>query len=1360
MTSPTNRPPVFAAACLSFWLVLSGIATAQTVFLDFNTVGQYTNNFNPWNDAGGVNGFNYSFMESNTVGAGSSGGVSVFQSTDTTATYNGGSWDFSTNGATLTVSLLMKANGQTSVDKAQLGILNVNNNGLNNNNGVAFESFRFIPSSSTVWSLREQYRTGNANPVETTLGSVTVAAGRWYKFVVSLTNTSPGSFNSACALYDYGGDGLTPGPNAITFPTLQSRTSQDIALAAAVWPALRAFQDGGIDAWDNFLVYTPGSPPVITFGLANTAVATGQSAGFRVLADSPGTITYSWYTNGALVAGASAATYMTPPVNSAYSNVMVVVANANGATSNSAAISTFSPPPAGSMTPVAVNGFNRDIVIESNAAGPPFTSAAQEFNPGENTAFYQHGLPGESYGLPASGSFSSAVGDGTVFQFQPFTSSNALVMDSETGLGTGTLILATPATYSRIAVIANSGSGGGTPNLTLHFNDGSSFVTNYDAQDWFFNPGFALQGVDRINLATGSADGGPTDPRFYQTTVDIAGTLGAANNKPLTSLSFDKAAAANATAVYAVSGLPASAIGLPAVVDLPASNVLASSATLSGQVTATGGDAPSVTIYYGPANGGTNAGAWASSAALGSQSGVFGISVGGLSGNTTYYFTAKAQNSGGIAWAAPSLSFQTPTPMPPSLVNLPATNVQATLATLNGQILSTGGDVPVVTVYYGPTDGGTNPGAWAQTVALGPQSGVFAQTVTGLSSNTAYYFAARAVNGAGAAWASPSQGFTTHSVNSPANSVSVLTHHNDSARTGANLNETALNVFNVNTNQFGLLYSRPVDDQIYAQPLVAGGVNFLGKGTHNLVIVATVNDSVYAFDADDPTVTAPYWQASFLGPNAMAPRNSDMTGACGGNYLDFSGKLGIVGTPVIDAASGTLYVVGRTKENGTTFVQRLHALDITSGAERPNSPVVITANYPGTGDGNLSGVITFDPQRQNQRPGLALVNGVVYISWASHCDWGPYHGWVIGYDAASLQRVVVYNDSPNGYDAGIWMSGQAPSADASGNLYISTGNGSIGDGGDPRNTINRGESFLKLTRNGTNFTVASWFTPYNYQALENGDIDLGSAGVLLIPGTTLAFSGGKQGVLYLVNRDNMGGLSSSTTADTNVIQTFQASSGEIHGGPIWWDGPGGSFGYVWPVAAFLQQYQLNKGTGKFNLPAFAQSPTAAPGGQPGGILALSANGTNAGSGIVWASLNLTGDANQSVQPGILHAYNAQNVGLELWNSEQLSARDGVGNFAKFVPPTVANGKVYLATFSNRLNVYGLFPHPTLTVTLSGGNALLSWPANFAAGYLPQSSTNLASGVWAPVGGSIGQSNGLYQIAVPMNGARTFYRLKK
>jgi hypothetical protein len=1105
--------PLLLRVCLLVSvLLLTGPATllGQTAFVDFNITGQYTNSFSAWNDVGGANGGNFSFAEDRTAGVGGSGGVSVFQNSDTTATYRLGSWDFSTNESALTISVLIKANGQTSGNKVQLGVLNSSANGLNNNSGVAFETFRFIPQTATNWSLREQFRSGGAL-TETPLGIVTITVGHWYRFVVTLTNVSgsTGDYSASCAIYDYGADGRSPGPNIVTFPTLTSHTGQTDITVPSMWAALRAFQSAGIDAWDNFLVYQPASPPVISLPLTNTSIAVGTTARFLTQADGPGAITYTWYTNNVLVPGESGSTYSFVAANSGYSNVTVVAKNPNGSASSSATLDVFMP---------------------------------------------------------------------------------------------------------TLATLTN-------------------------------------------NAASG-----------VQTT----------------------------------------------------------SATLNGQVLSTGGDTPAIALFYGPVDGGTNATGWSNSISIGLQTAAFSQVITGLSQNTTYYFTSRASNSVGATWSSPAFVFTTLPVTVASIANLPATDLRTTTATLNGQVTSTGNDTPTVTLYYGPLDGGTSPSAWAANLSLGIQSGAFAQAISGLSSNTTYFYTVRAVNSAGTAWATPSASFSTPATNPPAPpGAAVVTQHNDNNRTGANLQELLLTTNNVNTNGFGLVFTRPVDDQIYAQPLVMTNVNILGKGMHNIVIVATVNDSVYAFDADDVNVPTPYWQTSLLGPNARAPRNTDMTGACGGNYQDFSGNMGIVGTPVIDPVAGTIYLVARSLENGSTFVQRLHALDITSGLDKMN-PAVIDATYAGTGAGSVAGVLHFDPQRANQRPGLALAGGTVYIGWSSHCDWGPYHGWIIGYDANTLAQVSVYNDTPNGSNGGIWMSGQAPAVDSSGNLYLATGNGTV----DTLGGANRGESFLKLTPNGTNLTVTSWFTPYNWQLLENGDIDLGSGGLLLLPGSNLLFGGGKEGVIYLVDRDNMGGLSGAA-ADTNIVQSFQVTPDELHGGAVWWDGPSGPYAYVWPSSVNLQQYRFNKAAGKFDLPALAQGPTSAPNGQPGGLLALSANGNQAGSGIIWAAHQLTGDANQSVRPGILRAYDAANVANELWNSELVS-RDAVGNFAKFVAPTVANGKVYLATFSGRLDVYGLLAPPApveLTIQRNPGNQVqLAWPTGTlqAAGNVLGPYTNLTT----------------------------------
>jgi hypothetical protein len=368
---------------------------------------------------------------------------------------------------------------------------------------------------------------------------------------------------------------------------------------------------------------------------------------------------------------------------------------------------------------------------------------------------------------------------------------------------------------------------------------------------------------------------------------------------------------------------------------------------------------------------------------------------------------------------------------------------------------------------------------------------------------------------------------------------------------------------------------------------------------------------------------------------------------------------------------------------------------------------------------------------------------------------------VIGYDATRLDQVAVFNDTPNGSDGGIWMSGQGPSADSLGNIYLSVGNGSVG-GND------FGESFLKLSRPKTNttMTVASYFIPLTWSFLNNGDLDLGAAGLLLIPNTRLAVSGGKQGVLYVVDRDYMLGVSTA-------IQSWTAGNGELHGGPVWWTGPNGSFMYVWADSgSHLSQYQF---TGSFNTTPYSQSLSMGGNGSPGGILAISANGTNAGSGILWAVVNSVNDANQAIAAGTLHAYNAQNVSSELWNSDIFS-RDSLGNLAKFVAPTVANGKVYMATFSGQLDVYGLLPIVTnlyaatlenrpMSISTAKLLSLASDPQGFplAITGVSSASTNGAAVTmnanavtYTPVNGFVGADRFTYTVGDPQDAFSSAY----
>jgi hypothetical protein len=559
--------------------------------------------------------------------------------------------------------------------------------------------------------------------------------------------------------------------------------------------------------------------------------------------------------------------------------------------------------------------------------------------------------------------------------------------------------------------------------------------------------------------------------------------------------------------------------------------------------------------------------------------------------------------------------------------------------------------------------------------------------------------------------------------------VSVLTNFYDNARTGANLNETHLTMSNVTTNLFGKLFSYSVDGSIYAQPLYVPTVAIPGKGTHNIVYVATMNDKVYAFDADSNT-----------GANASALWSVDFTNAAAGitavpiidltnsNSLNIVGNVGIESTPVIDPATNTMYLLARTKENGA-YVQRLHALDIASGAEQFGGPVAIQGSVPGTGGGSSGGTLAFDPKMHNQRAGLALVNGQVVIAWASHEDIAIWHGWVMAYNAATLQQASIFSVTPNGNSGGVWQSGRAPSIDAAQNLYLITGNG------DWDGAKNFGESVLKMTT-AAGLTLTDWFTPNNYTALNGADEDLGSSGTMLIPGTSLVLGGGKQGLLYLLNTASLG---HEQATNSQIVQSLQATSGEIKSGTVYWNSPNhGPLIYLWAESDVLKAFHFNGAT--------IDTTTAGQGVlassiAPGATLAISANGSTAGSGILWASMPISASGDHGVVPGVVRAYDASNVGgTELWDSQQNASRDSIGNFAKFVPPTVANGKVYMATFSNNLSVYGLLgtdfslsASPASATVAPGGTATYSVAVSPSGGFngtVALSATGLPTGASA------------------------------
>ena len=507
--------------------------------------------------------------------------------------------------------------------------------------------------------------------------------------------------------------------------------------------------------------------------------------------------------------------------------------------------------------------------------------------------------------------------------------------------------------------------------------------------------------------------------------------------------------------------------------------------------------------------------------------------------------------------------------------------------------------------------------------------------------------------------------------------VQVTTNHNDVARTGANLSETILSTASVNGSNFGKLFSRPVDGEIYAQPLYLSDVSIAGQGTHNVIYVATEHNSVYAFDADNPSDTAPLWQVN-LGP--AVPGGDVCQGISGSSfcpYTDLVPEIGITSTPVIDPATGTLYVVAKTKTNGK-YQFMLHALDTASGAEKVGGPVSISASLSGSGAGSNGGTVTFDPLYHHNRPGLLLLNSVVYVAFGAVGDIPPFHGWLMGYDATTLQQVSVFNASPDGEAAGIWAGGQALAADGD-SIFLTTGNGTFDGNSGGRNW---GDSFLRLNTS-QKLTVTDYFTPNNQNYLNSVDLDVGGGGPMVLPNLGLVLGVGKDGVLRLVNENQFGKYNA---AFTNDAQEFQAT-GFFLGAPVFWNGPQGPAVYLWGVGDYLKQYAL--AAGRLPTTPTWQSTMSAPGQISNSVpLSLSANGAAADSGIVWATAASSQDAGGLLH-GVLRAFDAGNVSRELWDSTQNSRRDDLGSFAKFAPPTIANGKVYVPTFSGELVVYGL-----------------------------------------------------------------------
>jgi hypothetical protein len=686
------------------------------------------------------------------------------------------------------------------------------------------------------------------------------------------------------------------------------------------------------------------------------------------------------------------------------------------------------------------------------------------------------------------------------------------------------------------------------------------------------------------------------------------------------------------------------------------------------------------------------------------------LSGGGCTGAACGKVSASVSASGtAITYTAPS------TVPSPATVTLEAAAVTDTAKTASATITLSGGGSAPVSVAITPKRGGltvsqnlnftasvTNDvggagvtwsasGASCSGAACGTFKNVTATSATFVAGTTAGIVNVTATSAAdGSKNASAAIGVT--------DLAGVFTYHNDLARDGVNAKEYALTTANVASATFGKLFSCAVDGAVYAQPLWVANLT-IGGVKHNAVIVVTMHDTVYAFDADASPCQQLWKPKSVLGSGETWVDTNDVGSG------DIQPDIGILGTPVIDPATNLLYVIAKSKVSGTNGTpatnchQRLHAISLLDGSEPVAANDLTTAiAVSGTGDGSSGGTVAFNTLRENQRPGLVLANGVVYAAWASHGDVGPYHGWVVGFDKSTLRIVSVFNANPDGSDTGIWMSGGAPSVDSSGNLYFLTGNGTFdADTGGH----DYGDSTVKLSTSPA-LSVTGYFTPADQQNLSAGDSDHGAGGAAILldqpsgsPHQHLVIGGGKEGNLFLLNRDNLGGYGGGANPpDSNAVQKFSVGNAIFATAAFW-----NNSLYIAGTGGPMKAFSFDMAKGQFNTAASSQSGPINF-GFPGATPSVSSSGTT--NGIVWA-LDAHAYCTQQAQScgsAVLYGFDASNLSSPLWNSGH-----SAGNAVKFTVPTVANGKVYVGTRGNNqggdasstsvpgeLDVYGLLPH--------------------------------------------------------------------
>ncbi len=1075
-------------------------------------------------------------------------------------------------------------------------------------------------------------------------------------------------------------------------------------------------------------------PPAITGQPASVTTDLGGPAGFNVTATGLGALTYQWLSNGVPVVGATLPNLNLYPVSGASANYSVMVANSGGAVTSSVAPLTVIPP-----YNVACWRMEAQITAPNSAGVGAFTGVVDSdttvgqgiYTTGILPAAIDdlitfNGLPGNPVTLATntapSSMFVNAHGPGSFsYDAESITNVDGALFFPQDQYG-DEMDFTGPFSIELFFATDGNQSGAGTMELAAQGTDtGQTFRYGIDMNE-------AATGGVRFKVANASlgltnyvdlAGANYADGQWHYL-LAVCDTLAGTNGQLRLTI-----ANADGSLAVATNNLPAGFLPLPATdngnlfLGRNTYPLAANPQTFRGfldEVQITAGVVPDawrigntvlvanapVAAPGSPVYGGTAV--TLSETPTGRtpfffQWQVNGINVPGatnsslvlpgLAANTTNYYSVVVSNNT-AASLSPSLTLVVNAASAPQFATQPsppsATNYLNGLATFT---VGVAGSQPISLQWQ---HNGTN---------LSGQTAP-ALTVANLRASDAGAYSVIAANAEGTNASQPA--FLTVLPLPTSAPPNVTTFHNDNTRAGANTNEFLLTLANVNVNTFGRLFSYALDGYVYAQPLYVANLNVPGQGVHNVVFVATEHDSIYALDAD-----------SNAGPNGgvlwhvtpgIAPlsNNHEFGQRYGnGNYLDIVPEVGITGTPVIDPVAGVLYVNVLSREVGATtnYYHRLHALSLTNGMELPNSPVVVSASVPGRGVDSSNGVVRFNARQENARPGLTLAGGLVYVAYGSFADTDPYHGWVIGFNATTLQPVtnLVYNTTPNATvaafganaaEGALWMAGDGLCVDAATNLYFETGNGSFSantNGGD------YSDSFVKLaTTNG--LRVADYFTPYNQAGLSAADEDLGSGGPLLLPdavgGTAhphLLVGCGKEGKIYLLDRDNLGKY--NPAADTQIVQEIPNAVGGTWSCPAYFNG----LIYYQGLGDVLKAFAISNSV-------IATTPVSAAAtsyGGAGGTPSISASGM--GNAIAWS---LQPDAFASGGPAVLHAYNATNLAQELYNSSLNPTRDNPGGAVKMTTPTIANGKVYvggqyvLSVFGN-----GVF-QPTPVIVPAGG----------------------------------------------------------